>query len=492
MAVLPLSQIPAFYAKELGGQAIATIHDDEIMSWGELDRDSTRIALSLRERGVAVGDFVTLALPNSNMFFKLTFACWKAGATPHIVSWRLPKDELAAIVELLHPALLVTSSQELSKTFNGVEPESLLNCAAGNLPDVVATYWKAMSSGGSTGRPKIIVDHTPALIEIEGKAMPAMRLPMRSFMLNPGPLYHNAPFLFMHLGLFQGNSIVGMQRFDAEDALRLIAKHKVEWVNFVPTMMSRIWRLPEDVRAQYDLSSLKSVWHMAAPMPPWLKEVWIDWIGAERVWELYGGTERNGRTTISGVEWLAHKGSVGRPTSDHIFRVRDAAGRDLPAGEVGEIYMRPANGEQTYHYIGAESSVYADGLESLGDFGSFDDDGYLYLADRRTDLILCGGANIYPAEVECALMEHPGVDVAVVIGLPHEDLGASVHAIVKARPEWLEAMSAETLSTFIRGKLALYKNPRSYEFTHQDLRDDAGKVRRSQLRAERVAAVKGT
>jgi bile acid-coenzyme A ligase len=488
MPVLPLAQIPAFYANQLGAGATATMHDDEIISWGELARDSTRIALSMKQRGVAAGDFVTLALPNSGMFFKLTFAVWKLGATPHIVSSRLPKDELAAILGVLHPSLLITNSQELNQTFKGVEPDSLLNCRDGNLPDAVATYWKAMSSGGSTGRPKIIVDHNPAVIEIDGSAMPIMRMPMRGVVLNPGPLHHNAPFLFMHLALFQGNCIVGMKRFDAEEALRLIDKHKVEWVNFVPTMMSRIWRLPDHVRAQYDLSSLQSVWHMAAPMPPWLKQVWIDWLGAARVWELYGGTERNGRTILSGVEWLAHRGSVGRPTSDYIFRVRDAAGRDLPAGEIGEIYMAMANGQHTYHHIGAESRPCADGLEAIGDFGSFDDDGYLYLADRRTDLILSGGANIYPAEVEGALMEHPGVEVAVVIGLPHEDLGAAVHAIVKVRREWPEALNAETLAKFIREKLVLYKNPRSYEFTRQDLRDDAGKVRRSLLREERIAA----
>ena len=181
---------------------------------------------------------------------------------------------------------------------------------------------------------------------------------------------------------------------------------------------------------------------------------------------------------------------MGRPPPDNVFRIRDEGGNDLPAGEIGEIYMKPASGPANSHYIGADNRFSEDGLQSLGDFGHLDADGYLYLADRRTDLILSGGANIYPAEVENALMEHPGVDVAVVIGLPHEDLGAAVHAIVKPRAEWPERVNADTLATFMRAKLALYKNPRSYEFTEENLRDDAGKVRRSLLRKERVAALK--
>lgn len=488
MPELPLARIPGFYVEQLGADAPAIVHDHEVVSWGELDRASTRLAWGLRGRGVGKDDLVTLALPNGGMFYKLTFALWKLGATPHIVSWKLPQAELQAILELARPRLLVSSIAELNHASLGVTPESLESDIEQLLPEVVATYWKAMSSGGSTGRPKIIVDHLPAMAET---AAVSTRLPQRGAILNPGPLYHNGPFLMTHRALFQGNTVVGMKKFDAEEALRLIAEHGLQWVAMVPTMMARIWRLPDDVRKKYDLSSLATVWHMAAPMPVWLKEAWIDWLGPERIWELYGGTERVGGTTINGVEWLTHKGSVGRANPGCVIQIRDDAGKPAPTGEVGEIFLGQTAGGKTYHYIGADSRSDG-GLESVGDFGWLDAEGYLYLADRRTDLILSGGANIYPAEVENALIEHPGVEGAVVIGLPDEDLGARVHAIIRPRPDWAGEVTAEALAAFVRGKLALYKTPRSYEFTQEELRDDAGKVRRSKLREERLPASKAS
>jgi bile acid-coenzyme A ligase len=227
---------------------------------------------------------------------------------------------------------------------------------------------------------------------------------------------------------------------------------------------------------------------MAAPMPAWLKQAWIDWLGAERIWELYGGTEAQGSTVICGTEWLEHRGSVGRPVNCDI-RILDEQGVVRPPGEVGEIFLLPAGGPgATYHYLGAEARAAGEGYESIGDFGWLDADGYLYIADRRTDLILSGGANIYPAEVEVALMEHPGVEVAVVIGLPHEDLGAVAHAIVKPQADWTEPLDQAVLSDFLSERLVRYKTPRSYEFTGASLRDDAGKVRRAQLREERLGA----
>ena len=483
MSAIPISRIPRFYADRFGDSA-ALIQDDDLVSWEALDRRSTRLAWGLRERGVGQDHLVLVALPNSNAFYEITFAIWKAGAIPHIVSWRLPEPEFAAIVDLARPKVIVTQSETFNQAFGGLTPSELQTSRDASLPEVVSRYWKAMSSGGSTGRPKIIVDHTPSEID---PAETAVLLPHGGSVLNPGPLYHNAPFLFMHSALFQGNTVVGMAKFDAEETLRLIERHKINWINMVPTMMSRIWRLPEAVRNRYDLSSLQAIWHMAAPMPPWLKKEWIGWLGPERIWELYGGTEGTGRTVINGVEWLQHVGSVGRPVADCEVRIVDEHGVRLPRDTIGEIYFVPTSDEPPYHYIGAESRRGADGAESLGDFGWLSDDGYLYLADRRVDLIISGGSNIYPAEVEGALMEHPGVEVAVVIGLPHEDLGASVHAIVRPRQDWSAPLDAEVLAAHVREKLALYKTPRSYEFTEDELRDDAGKVRRTKLRDDRIA-----
>jgi bile acid-coenzyme A ligase len=241
------------------------------------------------------------------------------------------------------------------------------------------------------------------------------------------------------------------------------------------------------VRARYDVSSLATVWHLAAPCPPWLKEAWIDWLGADVIWELYAGTEAQAATIISGHEWLEHRGTVGRPNGGQMKIVR-ADGTDAEAGEVGEIYMRPSDDEsvRTYRYVGAEARRIDGGWESLGDMGWMDADGYLYLTDRQTDMILAGGANIYPAEIEAALDEHPRVRSCAVIGLPDDDLGNRVHAIVQTDDG--TAIDVDELRAHLEERLVRYKVPRTFEFTGEPLRDDAGKLRRSALRAERIGA----
>jgi bile acid-coenzyme A ligase len=251
----------------------------------------------------------------------------------------------------------------------------------------------------------------------------------------------------------------------------------------VPTMMQRIWRLPEHVRSAYDVSSLEMILHLGAPCPPWLKRAWIDWLGPERVVELYAGTESQGVTVIDGHEWLQKPGSVGRPVLGSRFRVLDGDGRDVPPGTVGEIYMMPADGPgSTYRYRGAQPRG-IDGWESLGDLGHLDEDGYLYLADRSADLILSGGANVYPAEVEAALDAHPAVRSSAVFGLPDDDLGERVHAVVDVAEA---QVTTEVLLAHLAERLVRYKVPRSIELVREPLRDDAGKLRRSALRAARL------
>jgi bile acid-coenzyme A ligase len=278
--------------------------------------------------------------------------------------------------------------------------------------------------------------------------------------------------------------MVLMPRFDPEATLAAIARHRASWVYLVPTMMNRIWHLPDEVRGKYDLSSLKTLWHLAAPCPPWLKEAFIHWLGGETIMELYAGTEAQAVTTITGTEWLTHRGSVGRVTLGEMCAF-DEAGNPLPAGEVGEIYMRrPEGAPPSYKYIGAEAKVLAGGWESLGDIGSFDAEGYLYLADRRTDMILVGGSNVYPAEIEAALEEHPSVQSCAVIGFPDDDLGNRIHAIVQVKGEADEA----SIRAHLKDRLVTYKQPRTFEFVDEPLRDDAGKVRRSALREARLSA----
>jgi bile acid-coenzyme A ligase len=285
-------------------------------------------------------------------------------------------------------------------------------------------------------------------------------------------------------GLLAGNHVVLGGKFDAEGTLKMIDEYRPECLYVVPTMMARISKLPADVRARYDVSSLNVVWHLGAPCPPWLKEAWIEWIGPQAIWELYAGTEAQASTLINGTEWLEHRGSVGRPLSGEMKVVR-ADGTDAEPGEVGEIFMRPSDPKATtYTYVGAEAKRIDGGWESLGDMGSIDADGYVYLADRQTDMILAGGSNVYPAEVESALDEHPRVRSSAVIGLPDDDLGSRIHAIVHTDDG--TPIDVDELRAHLGERLVRYKIPRDFEFTDEPLRDDAGKIRRSALRAARL------
>jgi bile acid-coenzyme A ligase len=462
--------------------APAIICGDDAVSWQALDRRTNRLARALAAHGVAEGRFVTIALPNSIGFVEACYAAWKLGAIPQPISWRLPKAELDGVVDLADPPLVIGLDDlkperprfDIPELLAGSEDES-------PLPDRISPAWKAPTSGGSTGRPKLIVSGSPAVVNLPQIAY--WRLGPDDVALMPGPLYHNGPFSSAMLALTIGATLVLMPRFDAEAVLREIDRHRATWVYLVPTMMSRIWRLPPEIRARYAMRSLKTVWHLAAPCPPWLKEAWIDWLGGEVIWELYAGTEAQASTVITGTEWLGHRGSVGRVATGQM-KILDGTGRELPAGTTGEIYMKPlADAPMTYRYIGAEARMIGD-WESLGDIGWFDAEGYLYLADRRTDMILVGGSNVYPAEIEAALEEHPLVQSSAVVGLPDEDLGNRIHAIIQARP----GLDLEDLHRHLAERLVTYKRPRSVEIVAEPLRDDAGKVRRSQLRAERIGA----
>ncbi|MDT7570325.1 MAG: bile acid-coenzyme ligase [Actinomycetota bacterium] len=445
----------------------------------ELDLASNRLARAYAELGVGQDDLVTIGLPNSVEYFVACAAVWKLGATPQPVSAKLPPAELAAVVDLADPPLLI-----------GLELPGRRSVPAGfdasgyddaPLPDAVASSWKAPTSGGSTGRPKLILSGTRGEVDPSIAAVPY--IPRDGVQLVPGPLYHNGPFIYSMRGLLSGQSLVVMERFDAGQVLALVERHRVTWMLLVPTMMQRIWRLPETVRSSYDVSSLEMILHLGAPCPAWLKGAWIDWLGPDRVVELYAGTESQGVTVIGGREWLEHPGSVGKPVLGSRFRVLDEHGRDVPPGTVGEIFMMPADGPgSTYRYRGAQPRD-VDGWESLGDLGSLDEEGYLYLADRSADLILSGGANVYPAEVEAALDAHPAVRSSAVFGLPDDDLGERVHAVVDVDDA---DVSVAELLAHVAQQLVRYKVPRTIEVVRDLLRDDSGKLRRSALRADRL------
>ena len=447
----------------------------------ELDRHTNRLARAYEALGVTQDSFVTIGLPNGIEWFEAAIAAWKLGATPAPVSAKLPPLELEAIVELADPSLVVgLDAPGRTCVPAGFTPDPGLSDAP--LPVRVAAAWKAPTSGGSTGRPKLIVAGGPSVTA--GQALTALAFGMTpdGVHLASGPLYHNGPLSFSVAALLIGNHVVVMERFDPARALALIEEHRVDWMYAVPTMMQRIWKLPEEERTRHDLSSLNVVFHLAAPCPDWLKRAWIEWLGPEKIWELYAGTEAQAVTVIKGDEWLEHPGSVGRPLVGEM-RILDPDGNELPRGEQGEVFMRAPEGVTTYRYIGAEARAIEDGWESLGDMGWMDEDGYLYLGDRSSDMILTGGANVYPAEIEAALDAHPSVGSSCVIGLPDDDLGNRIHAIVQADAPVTE----DELRAHLADRLVRYKAPRTYEFVEEPIRDDAGKVRRGALRAARIA-----
>jgi bile acid-coenzyme A ligase len=468
-------------SRDPGGVAITC--GESSISWGALEGRANRWARGFLALGVRHGDLVTIALPNSIDFYVAVLACWKIGAVPQPVSGALPDVERREIVRLADPALVVGGPPLDDRPWipEGWEaPASLPDDA---LEPATSPSWKVMTSGGSTGRPKLIVATEPSLIDPDGLTLGMRR---DGVQLVAGPLYHQGPFIFSTRALLSGVRLVVMPHFDASTALALIERERVDWVFLVPTMLHRIWRLPEEERMARDLSSLRVVLSTGSPWPVWLKQVYLDWLGPDRIFEAYGGTESQGGTFITGHEAIEHPGSVGRPTGVGRIRVLDPDGRDVPTGDIGEIYFRPEAGPgTTYRYIGAEAKA-VDGWETLGDLGYFDADGYLYLVDRRTDMIVSGGVNVYPAEVEAALDALPFVRSSAVVGLPDDDLGQRVHAILDIGGADVPD-AVEQARRHVDGVLARPKRPRTYELVHLPLRDDAGKVRRRALRAARLA-----
>ncbi len=459
---------------------IAVTLGHEKLTYGQLHQRSTDLAHHLRSMGVVPGQFVTIAEPNSFEYFIAFVACWKLGAVPQPVSSRLPRLELDAIVELAESPVVIGIEHQtrpfLPKGF--VAPATPEGADLGSVP--VSPAWKAPTSGGSTGRPKLIVSGDPAVFtaSMNGLANIIGSSP-HGTMVMPGPLYHNGPLIWSWNTLLKGGHLVQLQRFDAEATLAAIAEHSATAIYLVPTMMQRIWKLEDGVKFAYDLSSLKTAFHLAEPCPKWLKEAWIDWLGPDVLWELYGGTEGQCFTVLDGNQWLTHPGSVGAPVSGEL-KITDDDGNELACGETGSVWMRNTTRETpSYRYVGAEPEE-RDGWECLGNMGWLDAEGFLYLADRRKDMILVGGSNVFPAEIEAAIGAHPKVRSSAVIGLPDEEKGSRIHAIVDS----VDLTEAE-LMPFLAERLVSYKLPWTFEFVSEPLRDDAGKVRRGALAAER-------
>ena len=442
-------------------------------TWRDLDRRSSQLAGALAARGLGVGDRLGLGIRNSPQFVYSVFAAWKLGAVPVPVRWDIPDWELDRLREVIGARVYLDTESLgwIDATADRDGPD---------LPDALSPHANGICSSGSTGTPKIIVRAQPALYDAELRPMMEawrpVRLPQTS--LVPAPMYHTNGFATLS-NLLAGDRLVVMEKFDAARAVDAIERHRVSTFTATPTMLQRIADLPGiDER---DLSSVDWILQGAAPMPPSLVHRWDELIGAERIVMAYGMTEGLGLTALRGDEWMTHQGSVGRGFRETEIRILDADGNDLPTGEIGEIYLRSPS-YLGHLYLGGAPLLAStdDGFHTAGDMGYVDDEGYLYLVDRRVDLIITGGANVYPAEIECALIDHPQIADVVVVGLRDPEWGRRVHAIVEpADPA--APPSADDVIVYAKARLAPYKVPKTVELVDTIPRSEATKVNRGRL-----------
>lgn len=484
----------------------ALILDGARRTYGELNARVNRLARALRRAGVGVGDTVGAALHNGFEWYELLNAVGKLGAQLVPIGYRLKGPEMAymladsgakvllaapdlaeeidrAVVEREWPerALWVVGPQ---RPWRGRAYEEVLGAESDDEPDdalVSGGFNTMIYTSGTTGRPKGIdraVDPANAHRTLLGIAV-LWGLTPDDVHLVAGPLYHTGPSSYGQVHLLVGATVVVMPRYDAGAALALIERQRVTTSFMVPTHFSRILLLDAAERRRYDLSSVKLVMHSAAPCPPHVKRGILDVFPPGTVTEFYGASEA-GFSRITAEEWLRKPGSVGTAWPGHELAILDDAGNALPAGEIGLIYVRGPS--LNFHYRGADDKTrqaFRDGFFTAGDLGYLDADGYLFIADRRTDLIITGGANVYPAEVEGVIMQHPKVADVAVIGLPDDEMGKSVLAVVELRSG--EQATPEEIITFTRRDLAHYKCPRRVEFVAELPREPQGKVRKHEL-----------
>lgn len=442
-----------------------------IMTAAELDASATAFAHELIARGVRLDDTVAVSMPNGRDFVTACFGIWRAGATPQPLSTDLTPPERAELEQIAPPVAAVggrPASTDIAWIAGVRVPPR-----EGGLPDVAAACWKAPATSGSTGRPKIVRAAAPATLDPSRPV--AAFLPQTATQIVAGPLWHSAVFTYAVRGLLTGHRLIILDRFDPEGWLAAVEDHRATWGLLVPAMMTRLLRLPPAQRAVERVASIESVLHMGAPCAPELKRAFLHWLGAERVAEVYAGSESNGLTHITGTEWLGRPGSVGRPIGGTRIRIRDPRGRDLRTGENGLVWMRRGD-TPAYAYVGEVSRRDEEGWDTLGDIGHVDADGYLFLHDRADDLINRGGDKIAPALVEAALESHPDVEEAVAFGVADDERGQAVHAAVRL----VDGASVPEVMAHARARLGR-RAPVALHVATAPLRNDAGKVRRAAL-----------
>jgi bile acid-coenzyme A ligase len=454
---------------------IARDRNAQSMTFAELDGRANQWGRALAAAGAKFGSLVALGIPNSEQLVLAALGCWKIGAVPVPMRWDLPDWERSRVLEVIAPAVTVDDETR------SVLTTSAAGQSADKLPDVMSPKANGICSSGSTGLPKVI------LTLAQGTWTPESSFPFLAAwaptatpqtILVPGPMYHTNGFSPLTY-LLGGDELVVLEKFDAAMVVDVIERHRITNFTATPTMLSRIATLP-DIRKR-DLSSIAWILQGAAVMPHTLLRTWFDLLSPEQVVMAYGMTEGLGLTALRGDEWLAHPGSVGRGFRDTEVRILDQHGQPVEAGELGEVYLRSPM-SAGYLYLGGAPLLPStpDGFRTAGDIGHLDDAGYLYIADRRSDMIITGGANVFPAEVECALAEHDAIADVVVIGLTDGEWGRRVHAVIQLA-ESSTPLTERDVIAYAKTRLAGYKVPKTVEFIDQIPRTAATKVNRSAM-----------
>lgn len=472
-------------------------------TYGELNAACNQLARFLRGRGLRAGDAITLLAPNRPEFVEVIYAGLRAGFRVTPLNWHMVAEEAAYVVRDCEAKVLIADPrfEAVARALAEVLPDATRLAVGGTIPGF-ESYDRALAgeasgdieapvlgssmlyTSGTTGRPKgVFRIHSP--MELLGAVLRSARLrPGEDLALNTGPLYHAAPLrLNLALPLNNGVGVHLMDKWTPEETLALVERHRITHTHVVPTMFHRLLALPEAERRRHDLSSLRWVLHGAAPCSVAVKQAMIDWLGPV-LFEYYAGTEGGG-TVISSQEWLARPGSIGRPAPGCRVEVRDDAGRPVPPGQSGRIFVYTAP-EKRFVYFKDEGKTAAawDGdWFTMGDIGFVDEDGYFFLSGRSAETIISGGVNIYPAEIDAVLHQHPAVEDVATVGAPNAEWGEEVVAVVQpAAGHPPSDALAEEIRAFCRGRIADFKVPRRIDFVTALPRLETGKIQRRLVR----------
>lgn len=479
------------YVADYKPNSIAIIYIDKkgktsSITWQQLHSQSNKLAWMLKEKQVGPGSVVMVAWPNCIEHIIATFAIWKIGACYLPICNKTAKKELIEITGMISPAISFAEFEVpgAALTLNIQMMYEEMREQSEDMPEDIEVNPNMISfSGGTSGKPKLISQNMPSGISDDifkmWFHMSGMGFEQRQLLV--GPLFHGAPHTAAFNGLFSGNTLIIPRNLCPENIMKLIKEYQVEYMQLVPILLNRIVRIPNIQKE--DFASIKAICHTSGFCSEFLKQRLIDLLTPEKVYEIYSMTEIIGLTCIRGDEWLRHPGSVGLPMMDGKISIRDNEGIELPPYKLGEIYMTSPDESFATKYMNKDQlKVTADGFRSVGDLGYVDHEGYLYFVDRRNDMLVTGGENVFVTEVETALLRHKDIEDAIVIGIPDEEWGRRIHSIIESK----EKISEEELRNFLTQYLSPYKIPKTFEFVTNLRRSDSGKLDRDEMLRECV------